>query len=429
MYQKRLFGRAFLCIFCMGSSLVAPIVQAAPLAADAGHTEIQHTDIVDPDAALSLHDVVEKAYARNPTQPILAARMAEVRARRTVATSLLPHAPAVGMSAQNDAVGSGRGERDWQAELELPVWLQGQRNARKNVADAADEDLAASRDSLKLQVAGYVREAIWDIRMNANALELADLRLNTAMALEHDVQRRFEAGELAKTDLMLAQNERIIAETGRLRAEAELMHARHRYIILTGLHTMPQQLDEAQSAQEDYSEQHPYYREAMSRLGLTQQARELARLERRENPQVILNARSQRGPFENAFNDSIGLKLRIPLDSPVRAAPIEAAAEMEVGRAQSARDSLIYQLETAMHEAEHNLTVSRAELEMVTRQQALAQENLRLANKAFQLGETDLVGLMRIQALAYEAERALTTRRIQLQWDIARYNQAVGVLP
>ena len=114
-----------------------------------------------------------------------------------------------------------------------------------------------------------MREAIWDIRMNANALELADLRLNTAMALEHDVQRRFEAGELAKTDLMLAQNERIIAETGRLRAEAELMHARHRYIILTGLHTMPQQLDEAQSEQEDYSEQHPYYREAMSRLGLT----------------------------------------------------------------------------------------------------------------------------------------------------------------
>ena len=300
MYQKRLFGRAFLCIFCMGSSLVAPIVQATPLAADAGHTDIQHTDIVDPDAALSLHDVVEKAYARNPTQPILAARMAEVRARRTVATSLLPQAPAVGMSAQNDAVGSGRGERDWQAELELPVWLQGQRNARKNVADAADEDLAASRDSLKLQVAGYVREAIWDIRMNANALELADLRLNTAMALEHDVQRRYEAGELAKTDLMLAQNERIIAETGRLRAEAELMHARHRYIILTGLHTMPQQLDEAQSAQEDYSEQHPYYREAMSRLGLTQQARELARLERRENPQVILNARSRGGIDEAA---------------------------------------------------------------------------------------------------------------------------------
>jgi len=54
---------------------------------------------------------------------------------------------------------------------------------------------------------------------------------------------------------------------------------------------------------------------------------------------------------------------------------------------------------------------------------------MRLAQKAFDLGETDLVHLMRVQALAYEAERALASRKIQLQWDIARYNQAVGVLP
>jgi hypothetical protein len=36
---------------------------------------------------------------------------------------------------------------------------------------------------------------------------------------------------------------------------------------------------------------------------------------------------------------------------------------------------------------------------------------------------------MRVQAQTYEAERAFTTRQIQVQWDIARYNQAVGVLP
>ena len=49
--------------------------------------------------------------------------------------------------------------------------------------------------------------------------------------------------------------------------------------------------------------------------------------------------------------------------------------------------------------------------------------------EAFKLGETDLVSLLRVQAQANEIERAFTSRQIQLQWDIARYNQAVGVLP
>jgi outer membrane protein TolC len=106
-----------------------------------------------------------------------------------------------------------------------------------------------------------------------------------------------------------------------------------------------------------------------------------------------------------------------------------AAAESNIAKAMSERDRVRFEMETALHEAEHNLEVTRAELEITTRRNQIAQENLRLANKAFSLGESDLVSLLRVQALAYEAERALSSRKIQLQWDITRYNQAVGVLP
>lgn len=82
-----------------------------------------------------------------------------------------------------------------------------------------------------------------------------------------------------------------------------------------------------------------------------------------------------------------------------------------------------------MHEAEHNLSVSRKELTLAAKQHEIARESLRLAEKAFQLGETDLVSLLRVQAQAFEAERAFTTRKVQVQWEIARYNQTVGVLP
>ncbi len=82
-----------------------------------------------------------------------------------------------------------------------------------------------------------------------------------------------------------------------------------------------------------------------------------------------------------------------------------------------------------MHEAEHNLAVSRAEFNIAAKQNEIARESLRLAQKAFLLGETDLVSLLRVQAQTFEAERAFVTRQVQVQWDVARYNQTVGVLP
>ena len=308
------------------------------------------------------------------------------------------------------------------------MWLPSQRTNRQKVAEATRSDLASSRDSLKLQVAGLLREAVWDIAMNENLLQLAQQRVDSALALQHDVEHRFHAGEVAKTDLMLAQQERLIAEKGKLLAEAELMHARHRYLLLTGLHEIPAKYDESLSNVEDFT-QSPIWLESESKIQLTEQERDLTRVERRENPQVLLNTRAQRGPFDNAYNESVGLKVRIPLDSEVRNAPLQAAAEVAVGNAMTERENLRLALEAALHEAEHNLSVSRAELDIVTQQYDIAKESLRLARKAFQLGETDLVSLLRVQAQTQEVERAFTTRQIQVQWNIVRYNQAVGVLP
>jgi outer membrane protein TolC len=250
-----------------------------------------------------------------------------------------------------------------------------------------------------------------------------------AEALQHDVEHRFQAGELAKTDFMLAQNESLQAQTALLRAQAELKHAQHRYGVLTGLSDIPAQSEEPVSDKAGLSEQHPYLSEAESKITLAQNERELLRVERRENPQLMLAARSQRSAFDSPYNDSVGVKLRIPLDTEVRSAPAMAGAASNVARFVSERERLRYAMETALHEAEHNLEVTRAELELVTHQNQIAQESQRLGKKAFDLGETDLIHLMRVRALAYEAERALSSRRIQLQWDIARYNQAVGVLP
>jgi len=389
----------------------------------------QELEKLQTDSSLTLAGVLQKAYERNPQQPLLRAGTIDAEARDRHALAALPGAPAVSMRHQNDVIGSGRNLREWEAGLEFPVWLPGQRAAREAVAREARSNLDAGRASLLLETAGQLRDAFWDVAMNVNLVELAAERLNTAQLLERDVQRRHQAGEMAKTDVMLAQNETLQAQTALLRAQAELKHAEHRYWMLTGLKHIPAVVEETLADKAEPDDGHPLLAASARRIALAQEERNLMRVEKRENPQLMLNARQERGAFDAEYNSSVGLAIRIPLDAAVRSAPLLAKAEMGLAQAQSEREQRMLTLLTAMHEAEHNLEVNREELAVMTEQHRLAQESLRLGRKAFELGETDLVHLMRVQAMAYEAERALRNSQIQLKWNIARYNQAAGVLP
>lgn len=380
-------------------------------------------------ATLTLASVLESAFARYPQQQALQAGSVGVEARVKQATGLLPTAPAISLRHQNDAVGSTRNLSEWEAGLELPIWLPGQRAAREQVASETQSGWQASRVGLKLGLAGMVREALWNIAMSHTAVAQAQQRLQTAEALKKDVEARQSAGELAKTDTLQAQNEVLQAQSGLLRAQVELAHAEHRYRSLTGLNEIPQHVEEQPSTLTAIDERHPLLAEANARITLAQGERDLARVEKRDNPWVTVSARRERGAFDNAFNNSVGLALRIPLDTPARSAPVIASAEMALAQAVAQREQQLLDLQAAHHEATHNLETTRAELQIIEEQNRLAQENLRLAKKAFELGEADLVNLLRVRAIAQEAERLLASRRTQLQWDIARYNQSVGVLP
>jgi cobalt-zinc-cadmium efflux system outer membrane protein len=354
---------------------------------------------LETDGKLSLAEVLQKAFERNPRQQVLQAEHLTVESRKLHADSALPGAPAVSVLHQNDVGGNGH-LSEWEAAVELPIWLPGQRAAREAVARVARGGIEANSAGLKLYVAGQLRDAVWDLSMNANAVDLAKQRWQTAESLQHDVERRYQAGELARTD-----------------------------VLLTGLKQRPATATESLSDRTDLDERHPLLAENAQRVALTEEERNLTRVQKRENPQVVVNARHERGAFDSEYNDSVGLAVRIPLDSDVRSAPMLAGAEMAVAQAMSEREQLMLTLRTALHEAEHNLEVTRAELAVFEEQDRLTQDNLRLAKKAFDLGESDLVSLLRVQMLAYEAERAVGSRKIQLQWDIAKYNQAVGVLP
>ncbi|EEF26322.1 conserved hypothetical protein, partial [Ricinus communis] len=124
--------------------------------------QAEELERLERDSQLNLSQVVAKAYERNPQQQVLNAGKVMADARSTQASSLLPSAPAVLFRHQNDTIGSGRNLNEWEAAVELPVWMPGQRAARDVVARDAGNSVDASRGGLMLSLAGLVRDAVWD---------------------------------------------------------------------------------------------------------------------------------------------------------------------------------------------------------------------------------------------------------------------------
>jgi cobalt-zinc-cadmium efflux system outer membrane protein len=391
--------------------------------------EALHEDEVNLNATLSLHDVFTHTVQHNPQQTVLNALQGEIKASNINAQSLLPGAPAIALRHQSDAVGSHRGEREWEAELEMPIWLSGQRNARLNYADNIQSTLDMGKESLELRVAGLVRDAIWDIKYNEQTALLYLASVDEAQKIEQDVSKRLKAGELAKTDLMFAQNETLKAKAVSLKAHAEWQHAKFRYVALTGLNEMPSQPEEPLSTIAEITRQHPFLKEMQSKMQIAEGERALAAIQSRDNPQLIVSTRGIRGGFDTTTNQSIGLKVRIPFENKGRSATAIAKAESSIANVMADNQQLLLDMNAILHEVEHNLTVTESELALVKQQSDIAQASYDLAKKAFSFGETDLVNLIRIKAQAFDAQRAVISTNIQLQWAIARYNQAVGVLP
>lgn len=392
------------------------------------HSSADHEDTVSANPRLSLHEVLQQVVALHPQQALLAAHQHMVQARKTTANSWLPQAPSVGFSHQNDALLSNRDEREWQAQMQIPIWLPGQRQARSQVASLADDSLSQDRAGLQQLAADLLRNAVWEIALRRNDVSLTDQRLRTLRDIAEDVQKRFRAGEVARLDVMQAGQETLLAERQQVTAQAELMHAQFRYQQLTGLNEMPARLEEPLSSREDYSDS-PYWQAAQARLKLAEGQRDLTAIEQRQNAQLTVSTRTIQGGFDYAYNSSMGVAINIPLQSEVQRAPLMANAEQNIGDARTQLETLRRQLDNNLHEAEHNLHVSRQELALIAQQQALASENASLARKAYRVGELDLNQLLRLQLLAFEAERSLSSQQLQVQWNIAKYNQAVGVLP
>lgn len=378
--------------------------------------------------AQTLRDAVEKAWERQPTAQAQSFRTAELAARVKAANAWMPAPPSIGLSERSDRLNRKAGSREVEAELSVPLWLPGQRQRESAVA-AADQDLQRhALDSAKWKLAGEVREAYWQVRSSEAERSAAVRRLDDAVALAADVERRLKAGDLARTDFNQAKVAEHTARSTASEAEVRTARAFQAFTALTSQETLPAG-DEAPAANAPPLTEHPALRQ-LDRIALTADARvRLANGTRRDNPELTLAYRRERSSSTEAYGGSVTLGIRIPLATDARNEPKVAAANAEHIEARTAYARLKDQLQAELLASQRELLQARAALVLAEERQRLAAENDQLLGKAFSLGETDLATRLRTAAERYAADADATRSRIEAGRAVSRLNQAFGVLP
>ena len=386
------------------------------------------SQICAADTSQDLRGALEKTWARNPEAQVLEARRAEITARRTAASSVLPGAPSLELSNRSDRLTDNRGQDELEAGVSLPLWLPGQQAARIEEVTAAEFSLNQEMQALRLKLAGELREAIWGVALAESQVVVAEHHLETTRKLEEDVKRRVAAGDLAQTDLNLAQNDTLTVQTALLEAQTRLFQAGQNYSILVGDPPIVAEHEEALPALGVFDD-HPRLMAARGAIAYAQAQLHTVNAARRDSPELTLSTRRERRDEAEPYDQSIGISLRLPFSTEARNRPLIAAAETALTQAQAQYEQARRQLEAEIKQAEQGYQMTQQAVAIAETQQRLTAENVTLLQKSFDLGELSLVLLLQAKNATFSAEQAYTQQKIALALGKARLNQAQGILP
>jgi outer membrane protein TolC len=87
------------------------------------------------------------------------------------------------------------------------------------------------------------------------------------------------------------------------------------------------------------------------------------------------------------------------------------------------------ELNIAIQDASRELSSIIGQYDFAHRQNELSKRNLVMSRKAFSLGESSLLDMLRIQAQAFAAERNMHQKQLEVGLYTARLNQAKGLIP
>jgi len=388
---------------------------------------------VEQSSAVTLSSLTQNVYQRHPELHNELAQQQQINANTDLANALFADVKSISLSHQNDVIGSDDGVNEWEGSIDLPLWLPGQKQQQLLLSDKLSAELPAYQQQIKLAASAQVRELIWAVVVADNVTVQARQVWQTAKELEKDVAARVTAGELASTEQLLANTNVLEMHSQYLLAAAELEHALTSYQHITGENSLPQDYEEILTIDHDQhhslvviDQQHPSLVLLQQQIMTLRTQQDLAQFDGAVNPSLSVAYRSERGERGEHFNNSVGIGISFALGDDVYRRPAIANAAIELANAEVAHQQLERELNIALFSQLHDLETKQQQLDLVNQQNKTTQKYYSLQQRAFELGEIDLVSLLRSQSLANAASNTKQTLEVDIKYMTALVNQALG---
>jgi outer membrane protein TolC len=410
------------------AALALLLAASAQLASAAEPDSHAHVPIA-VDAALDWDTLLTTTMAAHPRGPELEARAVEAAAWTARGRQWLAAAPALYFSYLSDRPISDFGQRQYDVGVELPLWRGGQRASVRALAGSATAASAAASAALRLESAGLLRGALWDIEAAVNDVAAARDTVTVAEELLRAVERRNARGDLPLADVLLARATLLERRQAVVTAGARLVDAERAYYSLARLDRRPAVFAEARSGKSEIDATHPFVALADAEVARASSQAEVAGGDARGNIALTLGPHREYDPFGTVATDSVTVGVRVPIGGGDHVDAARATAARLAASAAAERGALLRRLDLDFHEAEHGLGVIEEAAALAAERRELAGQQVRMAQLAFTQGEIELRELLRIQEAEQIAVRDVQRLAIERQRTIAALNQAVGELP
>lgn len=379
-------------------------------------------------APADLRSLFEVAWQRSVALQTAEGRRLEAAASRVQADSLIAGPPVAGLAHRGDQFADRRGVRESEVSLGVPIWLPGQRAARGELADAQVAEADAGTALARLTVAGQLRERVWELACAMAEQDVLRRRVAIATSLRDDVARRVEAGDLARTDLLLAEQDLVATRALVVEGEATIATLATRLYQLAGVSALPRQYEE-HAAMPEVETAHPALSAADSALQRARRELGYLRKSRRDAPEVGVSYRRDAAGGGLPPDHTLGVFIRIPFATESRNLPRETAAQTDVMTATAERERVQRVVRFEVQASRQALALAEQQLSLAGQRSAMLTERARLLRMTFDAGEIGLPELLRAQNQALEADADVARQRARRGLAVARVNQALGVLP
>ena len=375
-------------------------------------------------AEVSLQQAVASALARDTQKDVVLAHQEEAKALLRFSRQFLAKAPAIALSYGEDSPTTNVGSRQWGMALELPLWWPRQHAHAKAVGEQSmtlAEKFAAAR---ALTIAGQAREAIAAVAIANAKLDSASHEVRHASEIAADLKKRFDLGEAARRDWLLAMQNQKRYEDILQTAQAELNKAAAAYRVLTGLTEYPGHETLATPAA-----LHPLLALVSADERFAKAEMALVQKGRGDNPMLTLGTNRERGIASDPYATNLMIGIRIPFATEAFNAPAMAKARNRWAERSAEKAQIERQILLAQEQGQADLAALKKALQAAQTRLDLANETARMARLAYDSGEEDFLDYLRFEGERADAQAIHALRLAEYHRAIARLNQAYGVIP